>query len=160
MVITLKAKDILGFINGKYKIPYVDSVQYEKWLKVDSMVTSWILNSLSKDLAEAFLYATSAIKLWEEINERFEETNGPLLYQLKREISSFIQLNMSLIVYFTKFKKLWNELSCLRPLPSYVCDAAKTIVDIDNEDKLMQFLWTLMRTMSCQKSDSNYGSSA
>lgn len=40
MIITLKDKDKLGFINGKYEIPDSESDQYEKWLKVDSMVTS------------------------------------------------------------------------------------------------------------------------
>ncbi|KAG8655017.1 hypothetical protein MANES_05G202851v8 [Manihot esculenta] len=52
MIITLKAKDKLSFINGRYEVPKDDPALMDKWHKVDNMVTSWILNSLSKDLAE------------------------------------------------------------------------------------------------------------
>lgn len=78
MVIALSAKDKLGFINGKIEKPKVDSENFEKWQRVDCMVISWILNAISKDLVEAFLYATSARELWTEIEQRFGESNGPL----------------------------------------------------------------------------------
>lgn len=38
------------------------------------------LNTLAKDLAEAFLYTTNAYKLWKEIREKFGESNDPLMY--------------------------------------------------------------------------------
>lgn len=31
------------------------------------MVISWILNSISKEIVEAFLYANSAKELWDDI---------------------------------------------------------------------------------------------
>lgn len=50
---------------------------------------SWILNAIAKDLVEAFLYVTNSRELWTEIEERFGESNGPMLYQIKREMSMF-----------------------------------------------------------------------
>lgn len=44
MIIALKAKDKLGLINGKCIVSYESLEKYETRLKVDSMVTSWILN--------------------------------------------------------------------------------------------------------------------
>lgn len=126
MVIALKAKDKLAFINGKCEMPDSRSEDYDKWQRVDNMVTSWLLNSISKDIVDAFLYVCSARELWEEIKGRFGESNGPLLYQLKREISSFTQADMTVIVYFTKLKKLWDELTCLKSLP--VCTCGKLLV--------------------------------
>lgn len=80
MVLALHVKDKLGFINGKIKQPDLDSEEYEQWHKVDSMVISWILNAISKDLVEAFLYVTNSRELWTEISKRFGERNGPMLY--------------------------------------------------------------------------------
>lgn len=80
MVLTLRAKDKLGFINGKIKQADLDSEEYEQWRKVDSMVIFWILNAISKDLVEAFLYVTNSRELWTEISKRFGERNGPMLY--------------------------------------------------------------------------------
>ncbi|XP_021651859.2 retrovirus-related Pol polyprotein from transposon RE1 isoform X1 [Hevea brasiliensis] len=143
MMIALRAKNKLGFINGSTEKPEEDSPTFDKWQRADSMVFSWILNAISKDVVEAFLYVTTAKELWEELKQRFGESNGPLLYQIKREISSFSQDNMSVGVYFTKLKKLWDELSCLRPFPTCTCGAAKTMIDIENGDKVIQFLMGL-----------------
>jgi len=47
------------------------------------MVASWLLNSMINEIAEAFLYVNSAAQLWEELTERFGQSNGPLLYKLE-----------------------------------------------------------------------------
>src|SRR5262249_34421622 len=143
MVIALRAKDKLGLVDGKCGKPEPTSADFDKWHKADSMVISWILNSMTKDLSIAFLYTTSARDLWAEIKERYGESNGPLLYQLKREIGSIKQSNLSVIAYFTKLKQLWDELSCLRPMPPCSCDAARLHNEIDNTDNLIQFLMGL-----------------
>ena len=85
------------------------------------MVVSWLLNSISPDLADAFLFANSTKELWNELSERFGQSNGPLLYQLQKEISYLYQGNDSVAVYFTKLKKLWDEVSDLSEVPACGC---------------------------------------
>ncbi|KAL2246497.1 UNVERIFIED_CONTAM: hypothetical protein Sindi_2502000 [Sesamum indicum] len=103
---------------------------------------SWILNSLSKDIVESFLYAASARDLWLELESRFGENSGPLLYQIQREIASISQENMSVAVYFTKLKRLWDELTSFNPLPSCNCGASKMSERIASNE-LMQFMMGL-----------------
>ncbi|XP_058005394.1 retrovirus-related Pol polyprotein from transposon RE1 [Hevea brasiliensis] len=98
---------------------------------------------MSKEIVEAFLYASSAKDLWDELAQRFGESNGPLIYQIKREICSLSQGNMSLINYFTKLKKLWDELACLKQFPVCECEASKEIAEMENNTKLIQFLMGL-----------------
>lgn len=105
MIIALRAKSKLSFVNGKITAP-ANAPTLEKWQQVDSMVISWILNSSLKELVEAFLYAAISHELWTELEQRFGESNGPLLYQIKRDISTFSQGNSPLAVYYTKLKKL------------------------------------------------------
>lgn len=62
--------------------------------RVDCMMISWILNSISKDIVEAFLYITSSKELWQELKKTFDRCNDPLLYQLQREISSISQKDL------------------------------------------------------------------
>lgn len=47
----LSVKNKVGFITGKYKKPDPDSATLGQWDRCDDMVTSWILKSVSKDLA-------------------------------------------------------------------------------------------------------------
>ena len=70
MKIALIAKQKLGFVNGKCVQPDMNSKEYERWLRA-SMVISWILNSISKDIVDAFLYANTAKELWDELGKRF-----------------------------------------------------------------------------------------
>ena len=101
------------------------------------MITSWILNSVSKDIVEAFLCTTSTKELWDKIAERFGENNGPLLYQIQREISSISQGNEYVAKYYTGLKKLWDEFTCLMPLPICTYGSAKEIADMNSFNKLI-----------------------
>ncbi|XP_021644989.2 uncharacterized protein LOC110638680 [Hevea brasiliensis] len=66
MTIALRVKNKLGFINGSLQAAPNDSPNFEKWLKVDSMAISWILNSILKDMVESFSYADTKKDLWDE----------------------------------------------------------------------------------------------
>lgn len=52
MIIALRAKNKLRFINGKIKIPK-ELAEFEKWQWVDNMVLSWILDSIPKELMDS-----------------------------------------------------------------------------------------------------------
>ena len=54
--IALGAKMKLGFVEGTTSAPSKDSEGYEQWKRCDFMVTSWILNSISKELVDGFIY--------------------------------------------------------------------------------------------------------
>ncbi|KAL2228664.1 UNVERIFIED_CONTAM: hypothetical protein Sindi_1846100 [Sesamum indicum] len=51
---------------------------------------------------------------------RYGWSNGPLIYQLQRELSSMVQEDLSLTAYLTNVTKLWNELNCLALAPKCV----------------------------------------
>ncbi|XP_020552460.1 uncharacterized protein LOC110012589 [Sesamum indicum] len=138
--IALGAKEKLGFIDGTYQKPTEGKEAIEAWRKNDCMVFSWILSAVAKEIAEAFLCAESARDLWVELETRFGDSNGPLLYQIQREIASVSQKNMIVAAYFTKLKKLWDELAILDPLPVCTCGTSKKLADRATSYQLIQFL--------------------
>lgn len=82
------------------------------------------------------------------MNERFGQTNRPLVYQLKKEFDHLRQENMIIVSYYGKLKKLWDEMQYLRAFPSYTrgdlnnCNCAffKKVDEFEDEDKMMRFL--------------------
>ncbi|KAL0319242.1 UNVERIFIED_CONTAM: Retrovirus-related Pol polyprotein from transposon RE1 [Sesamum angustifolium] len=98
---------------------------------------------LDGNIAEAFLYTTSAQDLWEELATRFGESNGPMLYDIQKRIASLVQGDMSISTYFTRLKKLWDELAHLSPLPKCSCGSSKAMADMNTSNQLMQFLMGL-----------------
>ncbi|KAL0426863.1 UNVERIFIED_CONTAM: hypothetical protein Slati_2861100, partial [Sesamum latifolium] len=148
VVIALRAKMKLGFIDGRYNVPDSTSGDYETWIRVDSMVTSWILNAMTKKVSKAFLYAKSSRQLWLDLEERYGENNGPLVYQLRRAIASVTQGTSTVVDYFNNLTALWDELECLMPTKTCtcglcVCGFTKTTAEEDNLTKLVQFLMGL-----------------
>ncbi|KAL0399301.1 UNVERIFIED_CONTAM: Retrovirus-related Pol polyprotein from transposon RE2 [Sesamum radiatum] len=63
----LAAKMKLDFIDGTTIRPNENTEEYKRWNRIDSMVTTWILNTISKELVEAFMYVSSARELWLEL---------------------------------------------------------------------------------------------
>ena len=85
------------------------------------MVISWILNSVSKEISTSIIYAHSGREIWIDLRERFEQSNGPRIFQLRRELMNLSQDQQSLSVYLTKLKTIWEGLILYRP----VCNCGK-----------------------------------
>ncbi|KAF7842404.1 uncharacterized protein G2W53_004702 [Senna tora] len=66
----LKAKEKIEFIDKSIEAPE-DTIQYRKWKCADSMIKSWIMNSISKDFVDTFFYCLTAKALWDILEKRF-----------------------------------------------------------------------------------------
>ncbi|XP_019248441.1 PREDICTED: uncharacterized protein LOC109227698 [Nicotiana attenuata] len=111
------------------------------------MVTSWILNSLSKEIADSVEYASDAVELRKELEDRYEQTNGARLYQIQKEINDLSQGNLDITTYYTKLKKLWEELATLskRNQCNCICNcgAKENMYKAEQDRRLIQFLMGL-----------------
>ncbi|KAL0464413.1 UNVERIFIED_CONTAM: hypothetical protein Slati_0328900 [Sesamum latifolium] len=144
----LEAKFKLGFIDGTCLAPGKTSKDYTRWRRVDCMVKSWLLNTMSKDIVDVFYYSASSRALWIELEARYGGSNGLMIYHILREIAKSSQGNMSVTAYYAKLKKLWYELECLVPTPrcycgGCTCNVNKKIDELNKSNQLFQFLMGL-----------------
>nr|XP_009613483.1 uncharacterized protein LOC104106610 [Nicotiana tomentosiformis] len=113
----------------------------------DDMVLSWLLNSLSKEIAESVLYSQSAKDLWSDLEDRFSQVNRAKLFQLQMELSSVVQENSIVSTYFTKMKSLWGKLDALNTFSTCVCEcecgAKVKSLKAHQDERLLQFLMGL-----------------
>ena len=65
----LSVKNKLGFINGDCKRPNAGTPQFRQWERCGDMVTSWILNSLTKGITERVEYVFDSCELWKELED-------------------------------------------------------------------------------------------
>ena len=115
ILISLDAKTKLGFIDGSIPKPqFVDHPYYRAWCKCNSTVLAWLFNSISRDLQPSIVYFKSAKDVWIDLQFRFGQGNGPRIFELRKEISSLTQGNLTINAYYTKFKGLWDEFSNYR----------------------------------------------
>ncbi|XP_070047351.1 uncharacterized protein [Nicotiana tomentosiformis] len=140
----LSVKNKVGFITEKCKKPDSDHPTFEQWERCDDMVTSWIINSLSKDLADSLQYVVDAKELWQELEDRYDQTNGAKLYQLERKINDLSQGTLDITGYYTKIKKLWEELNTLNTHAQCkyqcTCGAKANMHKAEQDRRLIRFL--------------------
>ncbi|KAI5352641.1 hypothetical protein L3X38_005532 [Prunus dulcis] len=109
MTVSLNAKNKLGFVDGTLKRPSSESNPDEQ-------------------------ACTTTCEIWEDLRERFSQSNAPRIFQLQRETSHLTQDQLSVTAYYTKLKGLWDELA------SYTDSSTCTCAAHGDCNKLMQFL--------------------
>ncbi|XP_049347852.1 uncharacterized protein LOC125812395 [Solanum verrucosum] len=111
------------------------------------MVTYWILNSLSPNLRDGLQYVNNAKELWEELEDRYDQTNGCKLYQIQKEINDLVKGNLDITGYYTKMKKLWEEMNTIDIASQcscvYTCSGKTKMYKVEQDTRLIHFLMGL-----------------
>ncbi|XP_057950866.1 uncharacterized protein LOC131145683 [Malania oleifera] len=148
IILAISAKNKSCFINGTIAKPKDEDPLFAAWSKCNTMILSWLLNVVSRDIASSVLYHEFAKYFWDDIAVRFQQSNGPRLYQLKKDISDLMQENLTVTAYFTRLKGLWDELSNYIATKKCVCGQGCACVKSSHEDYVLQFLMGLNDTYS------------
>ena len=94
-------KNKLG-IDGSLIKPNPESSTYFTWIRCDMMVTVWLLSSVSNEIAGSVMYVDSAKHVWNDLRERFTQSNGPRVFHTCQNFSNLTQSNVSVSNDFTK----------------------------------------------------------
>ncbi|XP_019252858.1 PREDICTED: uncharacterized protein LOC109231670 [Nicotiana attenuata] len=98
-------------------------------------------------MADNLQYVNDAKELWQELEDRYDQTNGAKLYQLQKEINDLSQGSLDITGYYTKMKKLWEELNTLnihaKRACKCTCGARENIHKVEQDRRLIQFLMGL-----------------
>ncbi|XP_065625130.1 uncharacterized protein LOC136065594 [Quercus suber] len=83
--LALSAK--FGFVNGS--IPELDpsSLLFNTWSRCNTIVLSWLTNSLSMELKASVMYINIAKDLWNDLRDMLSQGNTSRLFELQKEIS-------------------------------------------------------------------------
>lgn len=138
----LRAKRKLGFI-GSVPKPSSDDPKLDLWLSVNSMIVGWIRTSIEPRVRSTVMFVQDAHKLWESLRKRFSVGNKVRVHHLKEQLASCRQKGKSVIDFFGRLSKLWEELDMYQPLPNYTCSAAAEIKKTREAEKMHQFVMGL-----------------
>ncbi|XP_031745063.1 uncharacterized protein LOC116405242 [Cucumis sativus] len=106
MMLALSGKNKVGFITGLIKKPSEDSSKPR-------------FNGNIKEM-------------WDELKERYKQSNGPHIYQLQKDLVTTTQGSLSVEIYYAKITTIWQELVEYRPMDECTCERSKKMVDFLN----------------------------
>jgi len=107
MTMALTVKNKIGFIDGSMKEPDEKKFdEHQQWNQCNSLVKTWLLGSMSKEIATNVINCKDVRQMWLDLQKRFSHVNVVQLFNVENEIHDCVQGNMSIGSYFTKLKGL------------------------------------------------------
>lgn len=86
MQIALSTKKKFVIINGDFTAPKNDSPLFAHWKRVNDMVITWILNTVSNDIKNSMNYMDNAFTVWNELNKMFSAVSSHKYYETQRDL--------------------------------------------------------------------------
>ncbi|MFS7918668.1 putative transcription factor interactor and regulator CCHC(Zn) family [Helianthus anomalus] len=143
MQLALQVKNKWGFIDKTCIKSENNDVLARQWDRCNSIVLTWILNSISEELYMGQVFSKLASDVWTDLKETYNKIDGSVVFYLYQKINSFTQNGLSVSDYYHKLNVMWRQLDQILQLPACTCDAAKDFNDFNHMIKLMQFLMGL-----------------
>lgn len=147
-LISLSAKNKCGFVDGTIVKPDATDPCFKAWERCNSMMISWILGVLDQNLARSVLYFKSAREIWVNLEERYGQASGTLLFSLQQSMYEMKQGNDTISGYYRKMKMLWDQLDDVDPLQicscaNCTCGITTKLMKSQEDMKLIEFLMKL-----------------
>ncbi|GJY63258.1 putative transcription factor interactor and regulator CCHC(Zn) family protein [Tanacetum coccineum] len=123
MTFALRNHNKLGFIDGSCKRDNKNPALTNQWDMCNSVVVTWILNSLSLKLFDGVIYAKTAFETWSDLKETYDTVDGYVVFNLHKSINSLNQNGSSLAEYYKNLNSLWKQFDAminLHPYESYL----------------------------------------
>lgn len=96
MLLTLSAKNKIGFVNGVFKPPVDEtSDEFQAWSRCNDLVCSWLMFNLDESIAGTVMFKRSARDIWLDLKERFGYTSLAQIYALEQKLAEVAQGNQS-----------------------------------------------------------------
>ncbi|KAF9682405.1 hypothetical protein SADUNF_Sadunf05G0105600 [Salix dunnii] len=142
---TLRARKKFRFIDGTIKRPDKGSEDLEDWWTINSLLVSWIRNTIEPTLQSTISHVEIVQELWKDLEDRFFITNRPRIQQLKSALTECKQKGSNIMDYYGKLKQIWDELDNFEQIP--VCKYGNCISNLGSilekkreEEKVHLFL--------------------
>ncbi|XP_056697354.1 uncharacterized protein [Spinacia oleracea] len=143
---SLVSKFKFGFIDGSITEPTSYKTKMKHWIAVNSMVVSWITNTVAENLRSQLEDFDVVEELWTHLRKRFCVVSGTRICYIKTAIGACKQTSTDTVTeYYACLSKLWKELVMYARVPRCTCGACKCNIaqqvgDIRAEDHLHYFL--------------------
>ncbi|XP_071903167.1 uncharacterized protein [Coffea arabica] len=110
------------FFKGKGKIshllgtgPKKGDPKFAAWDEEDSMVMSWLWNSILPEISDTCMFLPTAKNIWTTSRQTYSKAgDAALIYEIKTKISATKQGNLSVTQYAYLLQNLWQELDQYR----------------------------------------------
>ena len=97
----------MGYLTSEKKAPAVDDPNYAIWDAENSMVVTWLVNSMEEDISSNYMCYPTTQELWENANQMyFDLGNQSQIFELTLKLGEIRQGEDNVSKYFNSLKRI------------------------------------------------------
>ncbi|RVW21088.1 hypothetical protein CK203_106167 [Vitis vinifera] len=107
----IRGRGKMGYLTGEKKAPAVDDPNYAIWDAENSMVMTWLVNSMEEDISSNYMCYPTTQELWENVNQMYSDLgNQSQIFELTLKLGEIRQGEDNVTKYFNSLKRIWQDL--------------------------------------------------
>lgn len=101
----------MGYLTGEKKAPAPEDPAYATWDAENSMVMTWLVNSMEEEISSNYMCYPTAQELWENVNQMYSDLgNQSQIFELTIKLGEIRQGEDNVTRYFNSLKRMWQDL--------------------------------------------------
>ncbi|KAM7473780.1 hypothetical protein LguiB_021023 [Lonicera macranthoides] len=111
MRLFIDGKRRLGYVNGEVVPPPANDPGFKSWREENSMVTSWLINSMEAGLGKPYMFLPTAQDIWQAVKETYSDLdNYSQMFELNNQLWKMQQEDRGVTSYYHDMMAIWQEL--------------------------------------------------
>ena len=137
----IRGRGKIGYLTGETKEPAADDATYPTWDAENSMVMTWLVNSMEEDISSNYMCYHTAKELWDNINQMYSDLgNQSQAYELTLKLGEIRQGENTVTKYFNSLKRLWQDLDLFNDYEWKSSEDCKHFKKTVEDNRIFKFL--------------------
>jgi len=146
----IRGRGKIGYLTGEKKEPALEDPSHPTWDAENSMVMTWLVNSMEEEISSNYMCYHTAKELWDNVNQMYSDLGNQFqVYELTLKLGEIRQGEESVTKYFNSLKLLWQDLDLFSVMSGNLLRTAITIRKlwriIVSSSSLLDSMLSLMR---------------
>ncbi|GAV83491.1 UBN2_3 domain-containing protein, partial [Cephalotus follicularis] len=136
------------YVTGTAVSPEESSARYQTWKAESHMVMSWLLNSMTIEMGEKFMYYQTAKEIWDATRETYSnKDNTSTIFEIKGILHDLRQGEMTVTDYFNALTRYWQQLDMLEDIKWHCPEDTQQYKKIQEKERIYKFLLGLNKEL-------------
>ncbi|KAI6683703.1 hypothetical protein NL676_029616 [Syzygium grande] len=121
--------------------PKLGDPNFDAWDEADSMIMSWLWNSMELAISNTCMFLSTAKEIWDSIQRTYSKAcDAAQVYEIKVKTSGTKQGGKTVTEYANSLQNLWQELDHYRVLQMWCPEDAAILKNLIEKDRVYDFL--------------------
>lgn len=148
VTIFLQGKGREGYITGDSKCPEKGDTNLQKWQLENSQVMTWLLNTMTNEIGENFMFYDTAKDIWDAVKETYSDVdNTSAVFEIKSILHDLRQGESSVTEYFNILNRHWQQLDIYEEVKWCCTEDQKKYKDLVGKERIYKFLLGLNKDL-------------